>query len=661
MSNATPRPDNGEEHEELFIPFRLLNDAARDHRFDLSSDDLPNVLVNSIDNIAVDIFDEHSGNVIVLGHERAGKTFLVEQLIGNQQKYTTTEYFFVEVLEADLGTILSLEDSFNTYAEAIAEELDISPSRVVFVTGNSAIATSFANSSSPRKMIFEAQIGAYQKIVTDESTYENGVWSKWNAVDANEIYLEKDELIQMLLKTQKKTNTNPPTKAQVKSLVEKIIQRRPSVCQNKSKVTAPPGLFAVILRRASRLMKHTNNTNFKTASGNPSWSKISHDVIEEFLDIFDPFSIEGEQDSLGEQIQNLVNDILNGGGADGTVPSQIIISSGALPEHLENPAVQPVNNRTTLHWSDMTTLEDRLNAKVHGQEEAVHRIVSELSVSATGLNDERKPLGSFILLGPTGVGKTMLAQTLADELMEEKMNMLRLDMSEYSQHFEAAKLFGVPAGYVGFDEGGILTNTVKENPRTLILLDEAEKAHHLVWDSFLQVLDAGRMTTATGEVVDFSQTVIIMTSNLGSDAMQRGASGFTPMGSVNSTSAKKDRQAIGMAEMKKYFRKEFINRIDAVITVNNIDNNSARSIMLEELRQIFVRAGMQLKPVDNHVLEHLLKKSNIHEYGARDIQRTVRQEISVKLSKRLLTSEKDPKEPIVLSLALDDNGDIVLK
>lgn len=663
MSETAPHQQNGEDQHETWIPFRLLNDSPREHRFDMTSEDIPNEIVNIVDGMSVDIFDPNSGNAIVIGSERSGKTFLVEQLIGNQEKYSDTEHYFIEVREVDLGGILGLTDTFTTFADLAAQELEVDADLIVYVTGNSDVATTFASSGSPRKMIFEAQIGAYQRIMTDESTYENGAWSNWSAFDANEISLTERQLVDMLYQTQLETNHNAPSRSQIQLLIKKILQRRPSIRKTSGKISAPPGIFAVILRRAAGLMKHTKSKNFQTAKGNPSWSKITHGVIEEFIDFFDPFTSEGYHDALGEQIHNLVNDLMNGDSTGGNTPSQIIISSGMSPEQLTETQTekQEDTGRDGIQWSDMTTLADRMNAKVHGQEETIEQIVRDLSVAATGLSDANKPLGTFMLMGPTGVGKTMIANTLAQELLQEDMNMLRLDMSEYSRHFEAAKLFGVPPGYVGFDEGGILTNAIQKNPRTLILLDEAEKADKLVWNSFLQVFDAGRMTTATGEVVDFSQTVIIMTSNLGTREMSRGTSGFTPMGKANGGD-NRNRHAIAMSEAKKYFRQEMLGRMDAILTVNPLGKDTARKIMHEELQKVFTRSGMTMEPVADNVIDRLLQKSNVEEFGAREVQHTVRKEIAVKLSSAILQNpKKNKKASKVFTIALNDDGDILLK
>lgn len=663
MSENVSQPQ-GAKHNETWVPLRLLNDAPRDHRFDMTTDDLPSTIVHTIDRMAVDIFDQRGGNVIIIGSERSGKTFLVEQLIGNQEKYSGTPHYFVEVREVDLSGILGLTDTYTTYAALVAEELEIDPTQIIFVTGNNMVASTFTASGTGRKMIFEAQIGAYQKIMSDDSTYENGNWSKWNAFDANDILLTQDDLINMLHIMQTKTNENASTKKQVESFVKKIIGRRPSLLRNDGTVNAPPGLFAVILRRAAGLMKSTNSKEYKTVKGNPSWSRITHGVVEEFLDHFDPFTEEGTRGStLGDQVNELLNDLLGGGLPGDGAPAQIILSRGPLdPESAPQTETETApTGRETMPWTDLTTLSDRMKEQIYGQDESIDQVCQDIMVAAAGLTDERKPLASFLLMGQTGVGKTMIAETLAAELIEGGMNVLRLDMSEYSEKHEVSKLFGSPSGYVGYDEGGILTNAIKQNPRTLILLDETEKAHQSIWNSFLQVLDAGRMTTATGEVVDFSQTVLIMTSNLGTKNLSRGTSGFS-IGSSTHTVNYEDQKKVMMTAAREYFRPEMLNRIDNILTVNPLLREIAEKIVVEEIGKVFDRAKLKTPQVSNDVVNSILQQSNFEEYGARDVQRTVRREVSVRLSQALFAKPKKGKaKNHVFTVVLGDSGDIELK
>ena len=235
-------------------------------------------------------------------------------------------------------------------------------------------------------------------------------------------------------------------------------------------------------------------------------------------------------------------------------------------------------------------MRKRLGEKVFGQDEILEKVTNSLSIPVAGLNDKNKPLRSFLFLGTSGVGKTKLAQTLSEELYETKQEILRLDMSEFSEKHTSMKLFGAPPSYVGYEQGGVLTNFAKEHPYGIILLDEVEKAYPEVWDSFLQVFDAGRMTDGQGDTADFSNNIFIMTSNLGSNELNRKKSGFQTMSEEEMYRERQENaKNVIMRELEHFFRVEFINRIDDIVVFNELKPEFLRKIVKNEVNLVFSR------------------------------------------------------------------------
>ncbi len=282
-------------------------------------------------------------------------------------------------------------------------------------------------------------------------------------------------------------------------------------------------------------------------------------------------------------------------------------------------------------------MEERLHQRVVGQDEAVRVVADAIRRSRAGLSDPNRPYGSFLFLGPTGVGKTELCKALAEFLFDSEEHMIRIDMSEFMEKHSVARLIGAPPGYVGYEEGGYLTEAVRRKPYSVILLDEVEKAHPDVFNVLLQVLDDGRLTDGQGRTVDFRNTVIVMTSNLGSQMIQQMAGD--------------DYQVIKlavMAEVKAYFRPEFINRIDEVVVFHALDERHIAQIariQLKRLEQRLAQMGMKLE-VSDAAIQELAKAGFDPVYGARPLKRAIQQEIENPLAKEILAGHFAPKDVI---------------
>ncbi|MEU6740905.1 ATP-dependent chaperone ClpB [Streptosporangium sandarakinum] len=278
-------------------------------------------------------------------------------------------------------------------------------------------------------------------------------------------------------------------------------------------------------------------------------------------------------------------------------------------------------------------LDQVLHERVIGQDEAVRLVADAVIRARSGIKDPRRPIGSFIFLGPTGVGKTELAKALAEALFDTEDNMVRVDMSEYQERHTVSRLVGAPPGYVGFEEGGQLTEAVRRKPYSVVLFDEVEKAHPDVFNTLLQVLDDGRLTDAQGRTVDFRNTVLIMTSNIGSVYLLEGV---TPGGEI-----KQDVQEQVMAELRGHFRPEFLNRVDDIVIFKPLTMEEIEHIvdlMFTELRVRLAERGMRLE-LSAEARRHIAERGYDPVYGARPLRRFISREVETRIGRALLTGD----------------------
>ncbi|NGZ08249.1 MAG: ATP-dependent Clp protease ATP-binding subunit [Nitrospira sp. LK70] len=280
-------------------------------------------------------------------------------------------------------------------------------------------------------------------------------------------------------------------------------------------------------------------------------------------------------------------------------------------------------------------MEEFLHKRVVGQNEAISAVARAIRRSRAGLKEARKPIGSFIFLGPTGVGKTELARTLAEFLFNSEDALIRVDMSEYQEKFTSSRLFGAPPGYVGYEEGGQLTEKVRRRPYSVVLFDEIEKAHPDVFNVLLQVLDDGVLTDSLGRKVDFKNTVVIMTSNIGTKLIQKGVSlGFQ---STESEAARRKKEEV-LGELRKSFSPEFLNRIDEIVIFHQLEKEQLYSILdilLRELNLRLMDKGIEIE-VDDEVKQWLIKEGYEPLYGARPMRRAIQRAIGDPLSDELI-------------------------
>ena len=286
-------------------------------------------------------------------------------------------------------------------------------------------------------------------------------------------------------------------------------------------------------------------------------------------------------------------------------------------------------------------LEDNLKKRVKGQDSAIHLVSDAIIRARAGIKDPNRPIGSFIFLGPTGVGKTEIAKSLAYELFDDERHMIRIDMSEYMESHSVARLIGSPPGYVGYDDGGQLTEAVRRNPYSIVLFDEIEKAHRDVFNILLQILDDGRITDSQGRTVDFKNTIIIMTSNLGSEYILENAS---------------DKDKLIETELHRTFKPEFLNRIDEIITFNSLSKDVVYQILDKIISEVQDRlADKHIKiSLTDVAKDYIVENSYDEKYGARPIKRFVSKNIETLIAKEIIEDKIKFGSTITIDLAGED-------
>ncbi len=320
-----------------------------------------------------------------------------------------------------------------------------------------------------------------------------------------------------------------------------------------------------------------------------------------------------------------------------------------IAENVAKATGIPVQKMMQSEREKLLQLEDELHKRIVGQEEAITAVADAIRRSRAGLQDPKRPIGSFIFLGTTGVGKTELAKALANYLFDDESMMTRIDMSEYQEKHTVSRLVGAPPGYVGYDEGGQLTEAVRRKPYQVVLLDEIEKAHPDVWNVMLQVLDDGRLTDNKGRVVNFKNTIIIMTSNIGSSIIQENFDGVTER---NKDEVVEKTRTEVMELLRQTIRPEFLNRVDEIILFQPLMKNEIKGVIkiqLDALQRLVQQSGIHLEFTD-YLIDYLAENGFDPQYGARPLKRLIQKEIVNQLSKRILAGDIDKSKPVLVDV-----------
>lgn len=358
----------------------------------------------------------------------------------------------------------------------------------------------------------------------------------------------------------------------------------------------------------------------------------------------------GKLKSLEDEIRTIQEDLKHKQGDSALIKEEVTAED--IADVVSRWTGIPVNKMLQSEREKLLHLEDELHHRVIGQDEAIQAVADAVRRSRAGLQDPRRPIGSFIFLGTTGVGKTELAKALAEYLFDDESLMTRIDMSEYQEKHSVSRLIGAPPGYVGYDEGGQLTEAVRRKPYSVVLFDEIEKAHPDVFNILLQVLDDGRLTDNKGRTVNFKNTIIIMTSNLGSAYIQ---SQFEKITEVNRNQVVEETKNEVMNMLKKTIRPEFLNRIDETIMflpLNKTEIEQIVRLQINGIKHMLEENGVTLQMTDEAV-DFIATAGYDPEFGARPVKRAIQRYLLNDLSKKLLSQEVDRERPIIVERSAD--------
>ncbi len=358
----------------------------------------------------------------------------------------------------------------------------------------------------------------------------------------------------------------------------------------------------------------------------------------------------GKLKSLEDEIRSIQEDLKHKQGDSALIKEEVTAED--IADVVSRWTGIPVNKMLQSEREKLLHLEDELHHRVIGQDEAIQAVADAVRRSRAGLQDPRRPIGSFIFLGTTGVGKTELAKALAEYLFDDESLMTRIDMSEYQEKHSVSRLIGAPPGYVGYDEGGQLTEAVRRKPYSVVLFDEIEKAHPDVFNILLQVLDDGRLTDNKGRTVNFKNTIIIMTSNLGSAYIQ---SQFEKITEANRQDVVEETKNEVMSMLKKTIRPEFLNRIDETIMflpLNKTEIEQIVRLQINGIKHMLEENGVTLQMTDEAV-DFIATAGYDPEFGARPVKRAIQRYLLNDLSKKLLSQEVDRERPIIVERSAD--------
>jgi ATP-dependent Clp protease ATP-binding subunit ClpC len=582
-------------------------------------------------------------NPIIIGEPGCGKTALVEGLAikivnGDCPRNLVDK----RIVNLDLTSVVAgtkYRGQFEERMKVIIEELSANPNIIVFIdeihtlvgSGNSSGSMDGSNIFKPALARGEVQcIGAttldefrkniekdgalerrFQKVVVEPSTVEETIQILKNVRDKYESYhkvLYSDEVIETCVKLADRYITDREFPDKAFDIMDEVGARM----QTDIKV---PEIIEDLKKKANEIknekMEVVKKQNYEQAAQ-------LRDKEKKLL-----IRLETEKEKFAKQMDL----------------EKQTITLNTVYEVVSNMTKIPVNKMDADDSKSLMNLDKSIMGKVIGQDAAVVKIAKSIKRNRLGIKDPNRPIGSFIFLGSTGVGKTHLAKQLAKEMFGREDSLIRVDMSEYQEKHTISKLVGAPPGYVGYEEGGLLTEKVKNKPYSVILFDEVEKAHKDVFTVLLQILDDGHVTDSLGRKINFKNTLIILTSNLGVKKLQDFGTGI---GFSNSTYANEEaKKEILMKEMKNFFSPEFINRIDDTIVFNSLSPEDIEKITEIELKKLMTRLGDMKYTVtyNDEVVKYLAKIGFDEVYGARPLKRAIQDKIEDLLSEEVLTGK----------------------
>lgn len=580
-------------------------------------------------------------NPVLIGEPGVGKTAVAEglaqKIINNEIPETLRDK---RVMTLDMGTVVAgtkYRGEFEDRLKKIMDEIRQAGNIILFIdelhtligAGGAEGAIDASNILKPALARGELQcIGAttldeFRKYIEKDAALER----RFQPIMVDEPTL--DEAIQILKGLRDRYEAHHRVKITDES-IEQAVKLSDRYITDRF---MPDKAIDLIDEAASRvrLRSYTIPPNLKEMEQKLDELKKEKDASVQSQEFEKAASLRDKEQKLREELENTKNDWKQ---------KQVRADSEVTPDDIAHVVASwtgiPVKKLAEEETDRLLNMESILHERVIGQEEAVKAVSRAIRRARAGLKDPKRPIGSFIFLGPTGVGKTELARALAESLFGDEDSIIRIDMSEYMEKHSTARLVGAPPGYVGYEEGGQLTEKVRRKPYSVVLLDEIEKAHPEVFNILLQVLEDGRLTDSKGRTVDFRNTVIIMTSNVGADLIKKGSTlGFTTTVENQDYGNMKDKV---MGELKRSFRPEFLNRIDEVIVFHSLEEQHIGRIvhiMSEELRKRLREQDVDFVLTDN-AKAFLAKEGFDPTYGARPLRRAIQKHIEDRLSEELL-------------------------
>ncbi|GAA0418346.1 MAG: ATP-dependent protease ATP-binding subunit ClpC [Bacillota bacterium] len=602
-------------------------------------------------------------NPVLIGEPGVGKTAVAEglaqQIINNEVPETLRDK---RVMTLDMGTVVAgtkYRGEFEDRLKKVMEEIRQAGNIILFIdelhtligAGGAEGAIDASNILKPSLARGELQcIGAttldeYRKYIEKDAALER----RFQPIQVDEPTLE--ETVQILNGLRDRYEAHHRV-----TITDEAIEAAASLSDRYITDRFLPDKAIDLIDEAGskvRLRSYTVPPNLKELEQKLEEVRKEKDAAVQSQEFEKAASLRDSEQRLREELEETKNEWKE---KQGQTDSEVTIED--IASVVSTWTGVPVSKLTKDESERLLNMEDTLHNRVIGQEEAVNAISKAIRRARAGLKDPKRPIGSFIFLGPTGVGKTELARALAEAMFADEDAMIRIDMSEYMEKHATSRLVGSPPGYVGYDEGGQLTEKVRRKPYSVVLLDEVEKAHPEVFNILLQVLEDGRLTDSKGRVVDFRNTVLIMTSNVGANELKRNK--YVGFNLEENGQDYKDMKSKVTEELKKAFRPEFLNRIDETIVFHSLEKKHMKNIvtlMIEQLQQRLKEQDIDFSLTDK-ALDKIANEGFDPEYGARPLRRSIQKNIEDLLSEELLkeTIQKGQK----VKIGLNNKGEFII-
>lgn len=611
----------------VFVPFSDVSMPERPF------DEIPEPIMDAMRKVNRNLnYKVRPRSIIVYGESGSGKTFMLNQLAYHINEFNGSNvHRTVKFIEVDYVNRIMTGDgsltAFGLQAAAAINETN-TDRHLIIVVPDLHLFLLLISKCRNTSFILEADDDMLSHAMTNHSSQVD----KIEAVQVNNKMKWKEflnEANRANITLAEQYGVKPVSNVAVKTFIEELIRQvyptHPESFRSIEEIEIPIGY---VLERIEYMYAWLMESD-----GKPINAKTARTIARE---AFNDSPIVDEDDfDDDDMIMSMLNDELHN-----------------KKDKKQKPA-------KTLKYNDPLHLADRLKTTVVNQDKAIDMVSKAILIDAAGMKPKDKPVASFLFLGPSGVGKTQLAKSLADTLFEKPVNLVRIDCSEFNDKHTAARLFGAPPGYVGYDNGGELTNAVREHPQSVVLLDEVEKAHPDIWNTFLQVFDDARLTDGQGETTDFSHCVFILTGNLGTkEAENMKTAGF-------GESTANDEETVYMKAMRDFFRPEFINRLDGICVFNKLRREDYARIVRIKLHEISgIIKDNYGKKVDFNVsdaaMDGILIKARSMNLGAREIDHVLKSNVVLPMAENILSGD------IVLEndkhVRIDDSdGDLMLE